>query len=188
MRRRIAILFAGVPLVLLIGWAVAGTAVAGGGCHGAPESEARPSEASAAVVKIDGCTFAPTVARVAAGTEVRFINASQAFHDIVGRDRAWGTEALDVGREFRHTFQDEGLYPFSCSLHPGMAGVIVVGGPAVAEAPDLQAAAAVAPADAAPADDGSVTGSLAAGALGLIGGLLVGALWMRFIRRRADAA
>lgn len=184
MRRRFALLLAAAPLVLTLGWVAAGTVLAGGGCHGAPESEARPSEAAATTVKIDGCTFAPTVARVPAGTEVRFINASQAFHDIVGRDRAWGTDGLDVGREFRYTFDDEGLYPFSCSLHPGMAGVIVVGGPEIATV-DSAPAVAVQPAETtSPADPGTVAPMVAVGGLGLLAGALIGGLIVA--RRNAD--
>jgi plastocyanin len=188
MRRYLLLL--SIPALLIAALGFASGAAAGGGCHGAPESEARPSEAAANTVKIDGCTFAPTVARVAAGSEVRFINASEAFHDIVGRDGAWGTDGLDVGRTFSYTFQDEGLYPFSCSLHPGMAGVIVVGEPAVAEAPDLQAAAAVAPVDSATTatgDGGSPTALIAAGAVGLLGGLAIGAIGMRLMNRREPA-
>ena len=129
MRRQIALLLAGLPLRprARLGRSrrrARPAAAATAARARARQSRPRPTPRS---IKIDGCTFAPTVARVPAGTEVQFLNSSIAFHDIVGRDRAWGTEGLDPGEQYSHRFQDAGVYPFSCSLHPGMAGVIVVG-------------------------------------------------------------
>ena len=186
MRRRTAIFLTTLPLLLLLGSAAAGAVSAGGGCHGESMTQARPSEASATTVKIDGCTFAPTVARVPAGVEVRFINSSTAFHDIVGRDRAWGTEALDPGDQYSYSFQDAGVYPFSCSLHPGMAGVIVVGSPAVA-VDDVAQVAAVEPAPTAVTTGDGQLPMLAVGGISLLAGAALGALGARAIARRDDA-
>jgi plastocyanin len=187
MRRLIIVSLALVPLVLMIGWAAAGAAFAGGGCHGEPESEARPSEAAATTVKIDGCTFAPTVARVPADVDVRFINSSTAFHDIVGRDRAWGTEELNPGEQYSHRFQDAGVYPFSCSLHPGMAGVIGVGSSAVAVDHAAQVTA-VEPVSTTAGSTDSTVPMLAIGGISLLAGAALGALGARAIARRDDAA
>jgi len=44
MRRRTALFLAAIPFLLVLGWAAAGTALAGGGCHG--EDEATTTEAS----------------------------------------------------------------------------------------------------------------------------------------------
>jgi plastocyanin len=187
MRHRIAPLLFTLPFVLTLGWAVAGAALAGGGCHGEPAGQSRPSEAEATTVKIDGCTFAPAVARVAAGADVRFVNSSMAFHDVTGRDRAWGTDGLDPGEQFTHRFQDAGVYPFSCSLHPGMAGVIIVGSPAVA-VDDAAQVAAIEPAPTpAPTDDLTVPIVAVAG-ISLLAGAALGALGARAITRRNDAA
>jgi len=187
MRRRTALFLTTVPLLLLLGSAAAGAVFAGGGCHGGSENQATPAEADASVVKIDGCTFAPTVARVPAGVDVRFINSSIAFHDIVGRDRAWGTEGLDPGEQFVHRFQDTGVYPFSCSLHPGMAGVIVVGSPAVA-VDDAAQVAAVEPSPAPAATGDSTVPIVAVAGISLLAGAALGALGVRGITRRNDAA
>ena len=74
MRRNDHLSLALLPFVLLLGWAAAGAALAGGGCHGGERTTA--TEGSATVVKIDGCTFAPTVTRVPVGAEVTFLNTS----------------------------------------------------------------------------------------------------------------
>ncbi len=109
---------------LLAATAVAAPAVlAGGGCHAAAETI--PAEGSSVTVRLEGCTFVPTITRVPVGAEVRFVNTSFGQHDITGRMYAWGSELLDSGESYAHRFMAAGLYPYSCSLHPGMAGVVV---------------------------------------------------------------
>jgi plastocyanin len=179
MRRTIAISLALVPFILILGWAAAGVALAGGGCH--QGIGAAPAEGNATVVKIDGCTFAPTVTRVPVGTQVRFLNTSPQFHDVTGRNGEWGSDTLQDGQSFSHSFAVAGLYPYSCSLHPGMAGVVVVGSqvaaaePApVADAADIAPVSATAPAVPTPTDNSPIP-YLAAGGLGLLAGVGLGA-------------
>ena len=181
MRRSIRQLLVLVPFLLFVGFAAtaaAGPVLAGGGCHAGIGPN--PSEGSSSVVKLDGCTFAPTITRVPSGTEVTFINASATPHDVTGRGSEWGSRLLDVGASFKQRFTTAGLFPYSCSLHPGMAGIVVVGGSAAA----APAAVAPAPAAAAPEPAGTVTANaepqtapaavVAAGAIGiLIGGLVM---------------
>ena len=184
MRRTITVSLTLLPLVLVLGWAAAGSVLAGGGCHGGDEAMA--TEGNSTVVKMDGCTFAPTVTRVPLGAEVRFLNTSLASHDVTGRNREWGTARLDVGASFATRFGTAGVYPYSCSLHPGMAGVVIVGSvPAAAadttDTPDIAPAVATAPATPTSADSGPAP-YLAVGALGLLAGVGLGAAVAR--RRR----
>lgn len=185
MRRRTAVLIT-LPFLLVLCWAAAGTALAGGGCHG--EDEATATDGSSAVVRLEGCTFGPTIARVPVGTEVRWVNVAGQVHDVVGRRFEWGSDALENGQSFTHRFATAGIYPYSCSFHPGMAGMVVVGGPAAANVTDIQAAAAVEPAGPEPASDGSTIPALAAGAVGLLGGVAIGVVGMRLATRRGSAA
>jgi plastocyanin len=182
MRRHIRLLVASIPLVAVLGLAAAGAA-AGGGCHA--ENEAYPSEAKTAVVKIDGCTFAPTVDRIPVGGEVRWINSSESMHDVTGRRFEWGSGELWPGKSYTHRFATAGVYPYSCSLHPGMAGVVVVGSPDVSLASDVQNAP-IEPVGATGDSGQDATMSiLSAGGLGLLGGaLFAGAIVSR--RKRAD--
>jgi len=178
MRRNVTLSLALLPFLLLLGWAAAGAALAGGGCHGGEEANA--TEGSAKVVKIDGCTFAPTVTRVPVGAEVTFLNTSVAPHDVTGRNREWGTPSLDVGASFATRFGKAGVYPYSCSLHPGMAGVVIVGSPVAAagaaapDTADLAPVAATAPASSVSGENSPLP-YVAAGGLGLLGGLAIGA-------------
>ena len=112
---------------------------AGGGCHG--EDGSVHSEGDATVVRMGPCSFSPTVVHVPAGTEVRFLNTAQVDHLVVGESQTWGTQfALVPGKELARTFAEKGVYPFSCPLHPGMVGAIVVGGADAAAVPPPAAA------------------------------------------------
>ena len=180
MRRRTAVLLATLLPILLLGLAGAGAALAGGGCHGG--DGVAPSEASSNVVKIDGCTYAPTVSRVPVGTEVQFINTSNGPHDVTGRFQDWASGVLEAGAVFRHRFAAAGIYPYSCSLHPGMAGVVAVGGVAGSNGVGLASSVQ-------PVADVSVPGEdtpLRTAAAGVVG-LLVGAFGSFVVVRRRTA-
>jgi plastocyanin len=185
MRRRITLLLTGVPLILLLGWAAAGAALAGGGCHG--ENGATATEAASSVVMLDGCTFAPTITRVPAGTEVRWLNKSGQIHDVTGHRFEWGSDALVDGASFAHRFASTGIYAYSCSLHPGMAGIVVVGSPAVA-VEDAAQVAAVEPTATSPTSSDTTVPIVAVAAISLLAGAALGALGARAITRRNDAA
>ena len=108
--------------LLLLGGTVAGT-VAGGGCHAAP---AQPSDETSSVVRIQACAFGPTVTHVPIGTTVTFANVDRVAHNVVGM--SWGDSSdLMPGESTRHAFGTAGIFPYSCSFHPGMNGAVVVG-------------------------------------------------------------
>lgn len=131
-RRTLAAIALG-PLLLLVTVVAAPPVVeAGGGCHG-PDGSAY-TEGSAKVVRMDVCSFSPTIARVDVGTTVRFLNTSTIDHAVVGRSGTWASEILRPGHEFSTTFEAAGTYPYSCPLHPGMVGAMAVGGEVAARA------------------------------------------------------
>jgi len=169
----------GVRLLRILGaLALAATALAvpvavagGGGCHARVEAIA--TEGTSATVRLDGCTFAPTITRVPVGAEVRFVNVSNTYHDVTGRRYAWGSEQLESGESYAHRFTANGLYPYSCSLHPGMAGVVVVGDGAGSTAGDAApGGAAGAISDEPPGGHSGTSATASVGAL-LGGGALV---------------
>jgi hypothetical protein len=109
---------------------------------------------------------------------VTFLNPTEAPHDVTGRQGEWGSGILENGAAFKHRFASAGVFAYSCSLHPGMAGVVVAGGPDMALASDVQPAAT----GPAPATDGGLQPlpTVAAGGIGL----LIGVLAMAAVRRR----
>src|SRR5688572_18083558 len=149
MNRRVALLGAFSLVVGLL--LVASPSQAGGSCAHGPFTDRRTTEIS----MLDMC-FNPTVARVDKGATVTFTNEDGMLHAIGGVTNVFGemhTE-LPQGESISYTFKDEGVFPYVCILHPGMAGALVVGdgeGPALTAAipanPPTQDRAAAAGAD-----------------------------------------
>ena len=178
-RRSLALLTA--VLLLLLAGALPAIVEAGGGCHGDADGSVYMEGAGTTVIRMDTCSFAPTVSRVAIGTTVRFLNTATIQHQVVGRSGTWGSVLLDPGKEHSETFAAAGIYPYTCPLHPGMVGAIVAGDGAAADgsAEGADLASAIQPAPAQPANDPA---SLAiVGLAGLAIGLALGAFatWWR---------
>lgn len=111
-------------------------AIAGGGC--APADAAHTTSAGAAIA-IKGCKFSPVVLTAPVGATVTWTHGEQhPPHNIYGL--GWGMppgRLIEPGGTFAATFDKPGIYPYQCSLHPGMSGVVIVGDgqPAAAAAP-----------------------------------------------------
>ena len=82
--------------------------------------------ASTATVQIDNFTFTPATLTVAAGTTVTWKNEDDSPHRIGDKDGTFKSAALDTDDTFSHTFASPGVYPYICTIHPYMAGKIVV--------------------------------------------------------------
>ena len=191
MKRRIStiVLVSTFALLSLAAIAIPTVVVAGGGCHAGADGSTYMEGDGTTVIRMDTCSFAPTVSRVAPGTTVRFLNTATIQHQVVGRSATWGSVLLDPGQEHSETFAAAGIYPYTCPLHPGMVGAIVVGD-GQAPAADL-AVASPSAAETAPAMDDTAppTDPIALVVTGLAGlgvGLGIGALAMRSRPRTTD--
>ena len=107
------------------------TAAAGGGCHWeSAEWTAQASDASEVTAHIAGCRFEPTTLRIRPGTTVTWLNKDYAPHTVTGPFLTLGSDKLlNRGDSTSVTFDDEGVYPYYCVVHPGMAASVVVGDP-----------------------------------------------------------
>jgi plastocyanin len=78
------------------------------------------------VVAISNLCFSPALISVDPGTTVTFVNQDPVAHNVNGQ--GWGHyDNLAPGHRFRATFAKAGIYPFACTLHPGMTGAVIVG-------------------------------------------------------------
>ena len=187
MRRGTALLLVTLPFLLVLGWAAAGPALAGDPCF---HSDARPatSSGSTVAIAIGDCVFSPTVTSVPIGATVTWTNRSFQSHEIVGSNLTWGAheKLLDPNDSIGWTFDKAGVYAYTCMLHPGMSGAIVVGSSDLDMASDVQAASATEPASTDGGGDGSaLVPALAAGGAGLVLGLAISGLLVA--RRRGDS-
>ena len=108
----------------------ASPAGAGGGCHAAGEGQTTGS--GDRVDMVDMC-MTPTVLHVDEGRVVTFTNKDGVEHNLYGV--GWGTDRLGRGDAHNERFDDAGTFPYTCTLHPGMNGAIVVGDEAIPTEP-----------------------------------------------------
>jgi plastocyanin len=169
-------------------WLGAGSALAGGGCaHGTP-----PTDGSGTTVTMEANCFTPTVLHAPAGAEVTFTNADQVAHTVTGVGFLWG-DTIDrlPGDEVTLRFEQDGVYVYSCLLHPGMIGAVVVGD-ASGDAGLDPAAVAAAPADSTGTGGDAATFDAAGGtawpsiALAVVAGMAIGLLGFLALRRSRD--
>ena len=121
--RRLTIAF---TAILVLGFLVvpASSGGAGGFC-----SDGKFTDARGTTVHLSRYCFTPTITRVQPGDEVTFINKDPDLHMLGGVNNVFGNlhTELKSKESISYTFTDEGVFPYLCILHPGMAGAVVVG-------------------------------------------------------------
>jgi plastocyanin len=118
-RRRIAPLLGVVGVVLLLAVALPELSTTAGEAVFA-------AAASPATVKIDNFAFAPATLTISAGATVTWKNDDDSPHRIGDKNGTFKSAALDTDDTFSHTFAAPGEYPYICTIHPYMAGKIIV--------------------------------------------------------------
>jgi plastocyanin len=94
----------------------------GGGCH-QPDTQA----AGTTVTLTQRC-FSPTVLYVQPGGTVTWKNEDGIPHVVAGSLSSWGSPVtLEGGQALTHQFATAGIFPYTCPLHYGMNGVVIVG-------------------------------------------------------------
>lgn len=160
----------------------------GGGCGGPVTDDVGTS------VDISEFCFTPTILRAAPGDVVTFTNLDRSRHTVLGANGIWGSyDAMRRGVEATYEFAEPGVYPYVCTWHPGMIGVVVVGdgdGGAIdtttAAGPVTQGSSQELSTAAADLENEGVGLALAGGAAGLVLGF-AGTIGVRRLRRRSIA-
>ncbi len=103
-------------------WILAAPASAGGGCH------LSATEATGTEVELKDMCFTPTILHVQPGQTITWTNVDDMQHVVAGQSGEWGNfEGLNRGQTLSYRFTKSGVYPYTCFLHPGMNGAVVVG-------------------------------------------------------------
>jgi plastocyanin len=87
------------------------------------------ASAATADVRIRDFAFGPSYARVEPGDSVRWMQTGS-FHTVTSRagsPERFDSGQLGTGEEFLHAFPNAGRYPYQCTIHPEMRGVVQVG-------------------------------------------------------------
>lgn len=99
---------------------------------GAEQGGTPPVEASDVNVTVEGRSFSQDEITVAPGTTVAWVNEDEQGHTITnGTDGAPAgaplfDEALNAGETVSYTFESEGTYDVTCTIHPDMNMTVVV--------------------------------------------------------------
>jgi plastocyanin len=119
---RLSVRIAVIGACLAGGLAVsAAPAGAGGGCHRAV------TDAKGVSVRIQEFCFAPSNLWIQPGQSVTWTNRDPVGHVVAGTG-GWGTfDPLGEGKSVTVRFDSAGIYPYTCFLHPGMSGSVIVG-------------------------------------------------------------
>ena len=77
-------------------------------------------------ITIDNFTFTPKELTVAVGTTVTWANHDDIPHNVVDKNKAFRSKALDTDDSFTYTFATAGTFDYFCGLHPHMVGQVIV--------------------------------------------------------------
>lgn len=80
------------------------------------------------VVDLRDLLFDPDDLTIQAGETVLWVNREAVVHNVTPEGHSeWTAATLNTtGDEFQHTFDETGDFPYECTLHPGMEGIIRV--------------------------------------------------------------
>jgi plastocyanin len=112
----------GMLLLGALGLVPSSASASGGGGCGRPVTDA-----SGTTVDIRDSCFSPTILRVGTGEVVTFTNVDAIPHSVLGANATWGDYAGFRKQPVTFRFSEPGVYPYVCTYHVGMVGVVVVG-------------------------------------------------------------
>src|SRR5918999_1317660 len=113
MTRWLALLLACMALALVV--AGCGDDDDGGGGGGGAE------------VSEEGVAFEPAEVTIGVGETVTWTNNDSVPHDVTADSFSSGEPGgMAPGDTFEHTFEEAGTFDYTCTVHPGMDGSVVV--------------------------------------------------------------
>lgn len=107
----------------------AGAAVGLSGCSAPGKPDVVPSDddvKAIVTIRVVDNAFEPAEVEVPSGTAVRWVFEGSDQHDVVAEDGSFVSELMYEG-SYTHLFVEAGDYPYDCSIHPEMTGVVRVG-------------------------------------------------------------
>ena len=123
-RRRLIGGFAG-----LLGAGAAVTLTSCGVPGAKPETVPSDDEIKAAItIRAFDNQYDPADVQIAPGQAVRWVFEGPAEHDVVAEDGSFVSDLVYEG-SYTHLFEEPGEFPYDCSIHPEMTGIIRVVAP-----------------------------------------------------------
>ena len=122
MRHRLGLALA--AAILIIGIA------ASGGCGKTPAKTVTPPAGDTGagkktfIVTIKNFTFTPAKLTIPVESRVKWVNQDSGQHAVLGKPLDSGP--INTGEAYSYQFMSAGTFPYHCSIHPYMEGVVVV--------------------------------------------------------------
>ena len=86
-----------------------------------------PSSAVIVQVGIDNFFFSPDTVTISVGDTVRWTNLTASTpHTSTSDSGVWNSGTLNPGQSYDHQFAATGGFPYHCSIHPSMHGIVLV--------------------------------------------------------------
>lgn len=79
----------------------------------------------AVVIHVGDNFYEPASVSISSGQAVRWEWVGRERHDVVSSDRTFVSELKTEG-SYTHQFNEAGEFPYLCSIHPEMRGVVAV--------------------------------------------------------------
>jgi plastocyanin len=77
-------------------------------------------------VWIQGMSFTPSTITVTAGTTITWTNKDAVAHTVTSTTGIFNSGSIPQGKTYSQLFSTTGSYPYFCSIHTSMAGMVVV--------------------------------------------------------------
>lgn len=101
------------------------TALLGAVCTGGSLAESGEQRSGVVSVVMEKMVFSPAKVEIKKGEVVEWTNKDITPH--TATSPAFGDSgALASGKSWKHKFTDAGTFPYTCTFHPTMKGVVVV--------------------------------------------------------------
>jgi hypothetical protein len=70
-------------------------------------------------------TFSPSVISITAGNSITWLNSDVVGHTTTSDTSLWNV-SLGPGQSYTRTFATAGTFPYTCTVHSGMSGRVIV--------------------------------------------------------------
>ena len=122
--------WAGGAIAMMCGGAALWASGVFSGAAGVPTAAAQMGASPAAPspqVIIESFRFTPDMLTVPVGAEVVWMNQDNIQHTVTSDDKTtFASSLLGSGDTFSHRFDEPGIFPYHCSVHPMMTAKVVV--------------------------------------------------------------
>lgn len=102
-----------------------------GGTKPASAAPASKGKTKTIEIKVNEMTFGPAMANANVGDTISWVNVGKIPHTVTAKDGSFDKTPMAPGERFNFVLRKEGSINYTCTYHPGMDGMLMVG-PALA--------------------------------------------------------